>query len=85
MNEQQQLYRTFSDEAAELVSEIEDGLLRLEKNPAEKGLLDAVFRAAHTIKGSSASIGLTNISSFTHDVEEILDLYARKSSLLIKS
>jgi len=78
MNEQQQLYRTFSDEAAELVSEIEDGLLRLEKNPAEKGLLDAVFRAAHTIKGSSASIGLTNISSFTHDVEEILDLLRKE-------
>jgi two-component system chemotaxis sensor kinase CheA len=78
MNEQQQLYRTFSDEAAELVSEIEDGLLRLEKNPAEKGLLDGVFRAAHTIKGSSASIGLTNISSFTHDVEEILDLLRKE-------
>lgn len=74
MTELQQLYRTFTEEAAERVAEIEDGLLRLERSPQDRDLIASVFRAAHTIKGSSSSIGLSNIASFTHYVEEILDL-----------
>lgn len=68
------LYGVFVDEAMERLTELEDGLLRLEKYPDDKELINTIFRAAHTIKGSSGSIGLRDISTFTHNMEEILDM-----------
>ncbi len=68
------LYSIFVDEAMERITELEDGLLRLEKSPDDKELINTIFRAAHTIKGSSGSIGLKDISKFTHGIEEVLDL-----------
>src|SRR3990172_2033406 len=73
MTELEKLYSVFVDEAMESIAEIEDGLLQLEKNPEDRELINTVFRAAHTIKGSSGSIGLGDISRFTHAVEEVLD------------
>ncbi|MBI5213602.1 MAG: chemotaxis protein CheA [Nitrospirae bacterium] len=68
------LYGIFVDEAMERIVDLEDGLLRIEKSPDDKELINTIFRAAHTIKGSSGSIGLTDISKFTHGMEEILDM-----------
>ncbi|MFZ6007512.1 MAG: chemotaxis protein CheA [Nitrospirota bacterium] len=73
------LYGVFVDEAMERLAEFEDGLLRLEKSPDDKDLINTIFRAAHTIKGSSGSIGLKDISSFTHVMEEILDMVRQDS------
>ncbi len=67
------LYAIFVEESLERLSELEDSLLQMEKSPDKKELIDTIFRAAHTIKGSSGTIGLTEISRFTHDMEEILD------------
>jgi two-component system chemotaxis sensor kinase CheA len=75
------LYDVFVDETIERLTEIEDGLLRLEKSPDDKDLINNIFRAAHTIKGSSGSIGLKDISRFTHIMEEILDM-VRQNSLI---
>ncbi len=68
------IYGVFVEEAMERLEELENGLLQLEKLPGEKELLNTVFRAAHTIKGSSGSLGLKDISVFTHNAEEILDM-----------
>jgi two-component system chemotaxis sensor kinase CheA len=68
------LYGVFVDEAMERLTELEEGLLRLEKSPDDKDLINTIFRAAHTIKGSSGTIGLKDISRFTHIMEEILDM-----------
>ncbi|MDI6728831.1 MAG: chemotaxis protein CheA [Thermodesulfovibrionales bacterium] len=68
------LYSIFVDEAMERIAELEDGLLQFEKSSEDKELLNTIFRAAHTIKGSSGSIGLKDISAFTHHMEEILDM-----------
>jgi two-component system chemotaxis sensor kinase CheA len=67
------LYEVFVEEAMEHLENLEEGLLQLEKSPDNGDLLNAIFRAAHTIKGSSGSLGLKDISSFTHIKEEILD------------
>ena len=64
---------TFKEEAHELLGTLEISLLELEENPANLALLDDVFRAMHTIKGSSAMFGFDNISSFTHRVEDVYD------------
>ena len=67
------LYAVFSDEAMERIAELETGLLQLERFPHDNELLNTIFRAAHTIKGSSGSIGLGAISHCTHAMEGILD------------
>jgi two-component system, chemotaxis family, sensor kinase CheA len=71
------LYAVFSDEALEKIAELEQGLLQLERQPSDGELLNAIFRAAHTIKGSSSCIGLRDVSHCTHAIEEILDLMRR--------
>lgn len=68
------LYGVFIDEASEHIAEIENGLLDIEKNPQDKELINKIFRSAHTIKGSSGTLGLKDISRFTHNMEEILEL-----------
>jgi two-component system chemotaxis sensor kinase CheA len=71
MDKQQQAYR---EEAYELLSELEISLLELEETPDDDDLIDQVFRAMHTIKGSSAMFGFDAIATFTHEVETVFDL-----------
>lgn len=66
-------HAVFVEEASEHIENLENGLLRLEKNPDDAELLNDIFRSAHTIKGSSGTVGLPDISRFTHVMEELLD------------
>ena len=68
-----QALQTYIAEARELLQEMEDSLLRLEVNPNDADTVGAIFRAAHTIKGSAGLFGLDPIVSFTHIVEDVLD------------
>ena len=52
----------FCEEASEHLDIIENGLMLLEKSPDDPELLNAIFRSAHTIKGSSGTVGLTDVS-----------------------
>ncbi len=65
--------KTFTDECQELLQDMEEGLLGLEEDqdPAER--INGIFRAVHTIKGSSGLFGLDHIVAFTHVVESVLD------------
>ncbi len=76
------LRETFQVEAYELVSELESALLELEKSPEDAEIIGRVFRAIHTIKGSAAACGLTDISSFSHEAETLFDLL-RKGRLAV--
>lgn len=64
----------YREEARELLAELETSLLDLEETPADKELINRVFRAMHTIKGSGAMVGLDDIAAFTHEVETVFDL-----------
>jgi len=64
---------TFTVESLELLQEMEDGLLSLEDDSDAGERVNAIFRAAHTIKGSSGLFGLDHIVAFTHVVESVLD------------
>jgi two-component system, chemotaxis family, sensor kinase CheA len=66
-------HAVFVEEAAEHIENLETGLLLLEKSPDDIELLNDIFRSAHTIKGSSGTVGLPDISRFTHVMEELLD------------
>lgn len=63
----------FREEAGELLAELEEGLLALEDQPDDLETVGRVFRAVHTIKGSGAMFGFTNLSEFAHQLETVLD------------
>ena len=63
----------FVSESIELLDQLEHLLLELEAAPQDRSLLDALFRCAHTIKGSAGLFGLDEIVEFTHHVETYLD------------
>ncbi len=63
----------FKEEAFELLSNLEDIFLELESHPLDLELINAAFRAIHTVKGSSGMFGYDTISAFTHEVETALD------------
>ncbi len=63
----------FREEAEDLLSELETALLELEDSPDNQDLIDRVFRAMHTIKGSGAMFGYDDVSAFTHAVENVFE------------
>ena len=83
----------FISESLELLDQLEQLLLELEAHPGDRELLDALFRCAHTIKGSAGLFGLDDIVAFTHHVETFLDalredkttLDAHSSRMLLQS
>ncbi|MGO4355508.1 chemotaxis protein CheA [Rhizobium sp. RAF36] len=63
----------FRMEAAECLEAIEAGLLDLTHQLDDKGLVDAVFRGLHTLKGSGAMFGFEALAAFTHHCETAFD------------
>lgn len=70
----EQAIATYREEAGELLAELETSLLNLEETPDDNDLINRVFRAMHTIKGSGAMFGFDEIATFTHEVETVFDL-----------
>ncbi|BCB28661.1 chemotaxis protein CheA [Sulfurimicrobium lacus] len=68
-----QALQTFIVESRELLQDMEDGLLRIEGEADQSESVNAIFRAAHTIKGSAGLFGLDDIVAFTHVLESVLD------------
>lgn len=65
--------QTFFAESRELLAEMENALLTVELAEQKDEMVNAIFRAAHTIKGSAGLFGLDHIVAFTHVVESVLD------------
>lgn len=79
---QEQHIAAYREEATELLAELETSLLELEESPQDNDLINRVFRAMHTIKGSGAMFGFDDIARFTHEVETVFDL-VRNGKLLV--
>ncbi len=62
----------FIEECFELLQEMESSLNALREDTSDEEMINSVFRAAHTIKGSAGLFGLDSIINFTHKVENIL-------------
>ena len=60
-------------ESQELLASLDENLMRLEHNPSDADALNAVFRAAHTIKGGAGIVECDYIVGFTHVLENALD------------
>ena len=75
-----QALQTFFAESRDLLEEMETALLALNQqtDPGEIAeTVNAIFRAAHTIKGSAGLFGLDGVVAFTHGVESVLASPAR--------
>lgn len=68
-----QVLATFMEEGRELLEQMETLLLRAETEPLSADDLHALFRCAHTIKGSAGMFGFVHVVGFTHNVESVLD------------
>ncbi len=68
-----QFKQTFLEESDEGLDVLESGLLALDNGSADDEVIHSVFRAAHSIKGGAGTFGLSEIASFTHVMETLLD------------
>ncbi len=68
----------FTEEAKEHITRLSDGLQILGKNPDDAETLNAVFRSAHTIKGSARMMKLIPVSLLAHKIEDALDAFRQK-------
>jgi len=66
------LIAAFADEAEESLSEAQNAVIALERDPRNRSCVDSVFRVFHTIKGNSAFFGLMRIKALAHEAEDVM-------------
>jgi len=69
----EELLKDFFAEAQAQVEALEQNILVLEQDPANKDAVDEIFRAAHTLKGGAGTVQMMELAEFTHVVEDVLD------------
>lgn len=67
-----QYLNVFMDECQEHLMTLNKSLLELEQQPEDSLILDQIFRAAHTLKGASATMGFNKMANLTHAMEDVL-------------
>ncbi|MDA8157565.1 MAG: Hpt domain-containing protein, partial [Deltaproteobacteria bacterium] len=68
-----EIVNDFIQEALELLESLNENFIELEKQPDNKEILNTIFRAAHTVKGSAGFLGFQNIVELAHSAENILN------------
>ncbi|HWU84880.1 MAG TPA: Hpt domain-containing protein, partial [Rhodocyclaceae bacterium] len=67
------LLQDFLVEATDLLSDVDNKLVDLEKSPKDKGLLNDIFRGFHTIKGGAGFLNATELVTLCHLTENLFD------------
>lgn len=70
----EELLKDFFSEAEQQVFTLESNILVIENDPSNHDAIDEIFRAAHTLKGGSATVEMHELSGFTHVIEDLLDV-----------
>jgi len=68
-----QFHQVFFEESAEGLDIMESALMELDVNAPDLEVINTIFRSAHSIKGGAGTFGFQPVSTFTHDVETLLD------------
>jgi two-component system chemotaxis sensor kinase CheA len=76
------MLQLFCAESQDLLQEVEQAVLVLERNPADKAMIDTVFRVFHTFKGNAGVIKLVVLQRLTHELESLLDAARRGKAQL---
>ncbi|MCF6096973.1 Hpt domain-containing protein [Thermovorax subterraneus] len=63
----------YIEETGEQLSRLEQLLLELEEKPEQSDVLNEIFRIMHTLKGSSATMGFSEVADFSHNLESLFD------------
>ena len=66
-----QYLELFIDETKEHLQSLNEHILELEKDPENDDTINEIFRAAHTLKGMSGTMGYTRMQRLTHDLENV--------------
>lgn len=75
--EMQEIFEAFIVESTELLENLSQDLMLMEETPEDEELLNRIFRAFHTIKGTSSFMGFEKIATLTHHAEDILNKLRR--------
>ena len=78
----EKMQAAFHEEAEEILVELETSLMELEEDPQNKEVINQVFRALHTIKGSGSMFGFNKIAAFAHEIESVFD-FVRNDELRV--
>jgi two-component system chemotaxis sensor kinase CheA len=68
----------FLAEAQEHLQELNLAIVRLEEDPRDRATVDEIFRAAHSLKGMSATMGFAQIAKLTHEMEDVFELLRQR-------
>jgi len=68
-----QFFQVFFEESFEGLDVMESGLMSLDPANVDNEMINSIFRAAHSIKGGSATFGFSSVAEFTHVLETLLD------------
>ncbi|MBV7273366.1 chemotaxis protein CheA [Clostridium sp. PL3] len=71
--ESSEMIRAFLDEVEEQLQFLEEGILELEETGESQEVVQEIFRVAHTLKGSSSTMGYDKMKDLTHEMENVLD------------
>ncbi|WP_440991356.1 Hpt domain-containing protein [Haloarchaeobius baliensis] len=66
--------RDFVQESEENITELNNALLELERDPADDAAMDRIFRMAHTLKGNAGAMGFERASNLAHAIEDLLEV-----------
>ncbi len=80
----EKLLQIFYTEASEILAELENDLVELEKSPKDAELINKIFRAAHTLKGGAGIVDIEEIAHFTHTMENVLERLRSKEVTVTK-
>lgn len=69
----EELLKDFFAESETQLEALEQNILVLENDTRNADAIDELFRAAHTLKGASATVQMTELAEFTHVMEDVLD------------
>ena len=73
-NELNEILNIFQQESSEIISSMDEKLLKLEKDSKNKELAMHLFRDAHSLKGSARMLGFNDIQNLAHKIEDIISL-----------
>lgn len=82
MIQDEELRNLYKDASADHIQKIEAGLLHLEKNPLDRAKLEQLLRETHSLKGDSRMLGVKDVETLTHQIEEILGGVKRSDRIL---
>jgi two-component system chemotaxis sensor kinase CheA len=77
MIEDEELRTLYKEASADHIQKIEAGLLHLEKNPLDQAKLEQLLRETHSLKGDSRMLGVKDVETLTHQIEDILGAVKR--------